>query len=116
MSREGAFSNVSFSLGAGEIVGMAGLVGSGRSEIAQACFGLPRRRAAGSRLMASRSSRAIPKQMLGLGLAYLPEDRDGLGLIMSSSIVGNVTLPVLDRLARLGFVGEAGSVALRRKQ
>ena len=46
--------------------------------------------------------------MLGLGLAYLPEDRDGLGLIMSSSIVGNVTLPVLDRLARLGFVSEAG--------
>jgi rhamnose transport system ATP-binding protein len=48
-----------------------------------------------------------PKQMLGLGLAYLPEDRDGLGLIMASSIVDNVTLPIINRLARLGVVDEA---------
>ena len=56
-----------------------------------------------------------PKQMLGLGLAYLPEDRDGLGLIMSSSIVGNVTLPIVNRLARLGVVDEAAHAASRPK-
>ena len=107
LSSEGVFSNVSFSLRAGEIVGMAGLVGSGRSEIAQACFGLTP--PTGGRVyfdgapVAPRS----PKQMLGLGLAYLPEDRDGLGLIMSSSIVANVTLPIVSRLAKFGVINEA---------
>ena len=47
--------------------------------------------------------------MLGLGLAYLPEDRDGDGLIMASSIVANITLPIVDRLARFGVVDEAGA-------
>jgi rhamnose transport system ATP-binding protein len=50
--------------------------------------------------------------MLRLGLAYLPEDRDGLGLIMTSSIVSNVTLPILNRLARLGVVDEAAQRGL----
>ena len=45
--------------------------------------------------------------MLAAGLAYLPEDRDGLGLIMSAPVADNVTLPILDRLARLGFIDEA---------
>src|SRR6185437_8043567 len=45
-----------------------------------------------------------PKQMLGLGLAYLPEDRDGVGLIMPATIVSNITLPILQALARLGLV------------
>ena len=44
--------------------------------------------------------------MLALGLAYLPEDRDGLGLIMGAPIADNVTLPILERLARLGFIDE----------
>ena len=48
--------------------------------------------------------------MLSLGLAYLPEDRDGVGLIMSSSIVSNVTLPIVDRLARLGVVDESAEL------
>ncbi len=104
---EGVFSNVSFTLRAGEIVGMAGLVGSGRSEIAQACFGLTPPTGGRITLDAAPVTPRSPKQMLGLGLAYLPEDRDGLGLIMSSSIVGNVTLPIVNRLARLGVVDEA---------
>ena len=44
--------------------------------------------------------------MLTLGLAYLPEDRDGLGLITRAPIAENVTLPILDRLAKLGFIDE----------
>jgi hypothetical protein len=50
--------------------------------------------------------------MLALGLAYLPEDRNGLGLIMAAPIADNVTLPVLDRLAKLGFIdlGERGQI------
>ena len=74
---EGAFSNVSFSLRAGEIVGMAGLVGAGRSEIAQACFGLTPPTAGKVTLDGRPVTPHSPKQMLSLGLAYLPEDRDG---------------------------------------
>ena len=85
---------------------MAGLVGSGRSEIAQACFGLAPPTGGRVYFEGAPVTPRSPKQMLALGLAYLPEDRDGLGLIMSSSIVGNVTLPILDRLAKLGVVKE----------
>jgi rhamnose transport system ATP-binding protein len=106
LSREGVFSDVSFTLRAGEIVGMAGLVGSGRSEIAQACFGLAPPTSGQIILDGQHVTPRSPKQMLRLGLAYLPEDRDGLGLIMASSIVSNVTLPIVDRLARFGVVDE----------
>jgi rhamnose transport system ATP-binding protein len=107
LTRDGAFSNVTFALRAGEIVGMAGLVGSGRSEIAQACFGLSPPTAGSIAIDGVPVTPLSPKQMLALGLAYLPEDRDGLGLIMSAPIADNVTLPILDRLANLGFIDEA---------
>jgi rhamnose transport system ATP-binding protein len=107
LSSVGVFSNVSFSLRAGEIVGMAGLVGSGRSEIAQACFGLAAPTSGQVTLDGRPVAPRSPKQMLGLGLAYLPEDRDGVGLIMASSIVGNITLPIVDQLARFGFVDDS---------
>jgi rhamnose transport system ATP-binding protein len=99
---EGSFVDVSFSVRAGEIVGMAGLVGAGRSEIAQALFGMtpPQRGRVvlNGRAVEPRS----PRQMLRLGLAYLPEDRDGQGLVMNETILDNITLPVLSRLARFG--------------
>jgi rhamnose transport system ATP-binding protein len=50
--------------------------------------------------------------MLALGLAFLPEDRDVLGIIMSAPIADNVTLPILDRLAKLGFIDEAAGRAI----
>jgi rhamnose transport system ATP-binding protein len=115
LNREGLFSNVSFSLRAGEIVGMAGLVGSGRSEIAQACFGLAAATSGQVALDGQPVTPRSPKQMLGLGLAYLPEDRDGLGLIMASSIVSNITLPIVDRLARLGVVNEPAQRSVASK-
>ena len=85
---DGVFSDVSFALRAGEIVGMAGLVGAGRSEIAQACFGMtpPTAGARASRRRAGRR-RGRRGRCCKLGLAYLPEDRDGQGLIMAESIV-----------------------------
>jgi len=109
LTREGAFSNVTFSLRAGEIVGMAGLVGSGRSEIAQACFGLAPPTSGAVVLDGAKVAPRSPKQMLALGLAYLPEDRDGVGLIMPATIVSNITLPILRALARLGLVDNAAA-------
>jgi rhamnose transport system ATP-binding protein len=103
LSSLGAFEDISFSVRSGEIVGMAGLVGSGRSEIAQAIFGIGRidtgRVIVGGREVDVRD----PEQMLGLGVSYVPEDRDSQGLVTSFSISDNIVLPILRRLARLGL-------------
>lgn len=96
----GVFTDVSFTLRAGEIVGMAGLVGAGRSEIAQAIFGMTPPDAGTVFLKGVEIRPSSPAQMLKLGVAYLPEDRDGQGLIMTETIVENVTLPIVSRLAR----------------
>lgn len=108
----GQFSGVSFSIRAGEIVGMAGLVGSGRSEIAQSCFGMTPPSRGAVYLNGKRVKPRSPRQMLGLGLAYLPEDRDAQGLIMAESIMANVTLPIVGDLAHLGVLDTAAQRAV----
>ncbi len=104
LSLDGVFRDVSFSVRAGEIVCMAGLVGAGRSEIAQTCFGMTPPSSGRIYLDGEPLVPRAPKQMLKLGLAYLPEDRDGQGLIMPADIVSNITLPIVGRLAHLGMV------------
>jgi rhamnose transport system ATP-binding protein len=104
----GKFADVSFSLRAGEIVGMAGLVGAGRSEIAQSLFAIKPPTTGQVYLDGRQVLPRDPNQMLRLGLAYLPEDRDGQGLILLESIVDNVTLPIVGRLAHFGVLNRAG--------
>lgn len=104
LSLSGTFANVSFTVRAGEIVGMAGLVGAGRSEIAQSLCGITPPTGGRVFLNGRQVMPVSPRQMLKLGLAYLPEDRDGQGLIVAESIVNNITLPIVGRLARLGIV------------
>ena len=100
----GTFTGISFSLRAREIVGMAGLVGAGRTEIAQTLFGITPPTHGRVFLNGQPVAPRSPRQMLKLGVAYLPEDRDGQGLIMADSIVNNVTLPIVGRLARMGVL------------
>ncbi len=99
---DGTFSDVSFTLRAGEIVGMAGLVGAGRSEIAQALFGMRPPTSGTVTLNGAVVTPSSPKQMLRLGLAYLPEDRDGQGLIMAETILDNIALPIAGLLSHFG--------------
>jgi rhamnose transport system ATP-binding protein len=107
LSLVGKFSEISFSLHGGEILGMGGLVGAGRSEIAQSLFGI-RPATAGRVLLKGRQVvPGSPHQMLRLGLPYLPEDRDGQGLILPESISDNVALPIVGRLARLGVLNRS---------
>jgi rhamnose transport system ATP-binding protein len=103
----GTFADISFSLRSGEIVGMAGLVGAGRSEIAQSLFGIMPPTTGKVFLNRCQIKPRSPKQMLKLGLAYLPEDRDGQGLIMPESIISNVTLAIVERLARMGVLNQS---------
>jgi rhamnose transport system ATP-binding protein len=106
LGRRGTFTDVSFNVQAGEIVGMAGLVGAGRSEIAQALFGMAPPDSGHVLLHGHEVHPKTPQQMLALGIAYLSEDRDGQGLIMTETVVDNVTLPIIDRLARLGVIDQ----------
>ncbi len=110
----GTFDGISFSLHAGEIVTMAGLVGAGRSEIAQTIFGLTPPTTGSVFLDGDEVRITGPRQMLDLGLAYLPEDRDGEGLIPRLSILRNIVLPLMGRLARFGVVAPQRERAIAR--
>jgi rhamnose transport system ATP-binding protein len=90
---------VSLTVRAGEIVGIAGLVGSGRTETALTVFGITPA-AAGEILVDGRPVRIeSPRQARDLGIAYVPEDRAHQGLVRPMSIAENVTMAVLDRIA-----------------
>lgn len=114
LSSAGKFSDVSFSLRAGEIVGLAGLVGSGRSEIAEAIFGLD---AAATGMVAVRGDK-VPlgksTRMMELGVGLVPEDRKRQGLVLSMNSRENITLPTLQNQAVLGWVSGAKETAVAR--
>jgi simple sugar transport system ATP-binding protein/ribose transport system ATP-binding protein len=93
---------ISFDVRAGEIVGLAGLVGSGRSEVAHALFGADRRTAGEIRLDGEKLALTSPRQAVHKGIALLPESRKEQGLLMGRSITENVTLPHLQAVSRLG--------------
>jgi rhamnose transport system ATP-binding protein len=113
LTRAGVFRDVSFEVRRGEIVGLAGLVGAGRTEVARALFGIDRAEA-GEVLVRGRPVEiASPGDAMREGLAYVPEDRHDQGLILDFSIAANVSLPVLDRLSRLlGVVDRSRERAL----
>jgi ribose transport system ATP-binding protein len=101
----GEFADVSFTVRAGEVVGLAGLVGSGRSEILETVYGA-RKATAGTVRVRGRKLRpgSVPAAVrAGLGLA--PEERKSQGLLLGEPVFRNVTLPGMARYARGGFLG-----------
>jgi len=98
LTRAGVFRDISFSVRAGEIVGFAGLVGAGRTEIARVLFGIDQPDAGEIRLGGAPVTFASPSAAMHAGIAYLPEDRHQEGLVLDFSIAQNVTLPILPRL------------------
>ncbi len=104
LTREPYTRGVSLTLRAGEIVGLAGLVGSGRSETAQVVFGiLPKQ--SGEVLVNGRSVTITdPAQAVAHGVAYVPEDRGLQGLIKAMTVRENVSLAVLRTVSRGGFI------------
>ncbi|MGH2489113.1 MAG: sugar ABC transporter ATP-binding protein [Candidatus Limnocylindria bacterium] len=100
-----AFDRVSFELHRGEVLGFAGLVGSGRTDIGLALFGVAPATRGEITLRGSPVRIPSPRRALGFGIAYVSEDRRKLGLSMPQSITANITLPVLRRyVSRLGLV------------
>ena len=98
---------VSFGVSRGEILGIAGLVGAGRSEVAQAIFGVERPLAGHVVLDGSAIEIADPAAAIRRGLFLVPEDRRTAGLVVEFSVRENVTLPALDRYATHGLVSVA---------
>jgi ribose transport system ATP-binding protein len=112
LSREGVFRDVSFSLRAGEIVGLAGLVGAGRTDIARALFGADQISSGAvyldDRLLVPDS----PRASIRAGIAYVPEDRKQLALILRMSVLENIVLSQTEANARLGVLDHSAEQRL----
>ncbi|MDX6295649.1 MAG: rhamnose transport system ATP-binding protein [Kribbellaceae bacterium] len=104
ISRDPVFADVSFEVRAGEIVALAGLVGSGRSEVVQSIFGVDPRDAGTVKIGGKTLKAGSPRAAMAAGVALVPEDRRQQGLVMELSIERNVTLPRSRALSRLGFL------------
>ncbi len=104
LTSPGKFQEITFGVRAGEVVGLAGLVGAGRSEIARAVFGLDPKATGRIRVNGKPVNVGSPREAMALGIGYLPEDRKNQGLVLSMGGRANLTLPILNRLSRLGFI------------
>ncbi len=107
LGRKGSFSGVSLRLHEGEILGIYGLKGSGRSEIANALFGLAPADAGEIRVRGRPVALASPGAAIRSGIGMIPEDRAVLGLFPNMNIRENVSLAYLDRCSRMGFLKRA---------
>lgn len=115
LSSPGRYENVHLTLHAGEIVGITGLEGSGKSELAHGLFGLDS--IGTGRILLDGRPYVVhaPHEALACGLAYLPRDRHGMGIVGPRSVQENISLAVLRRiLGFLGFLRAADEAALAR--
>ncbi|HET6861371.1 MAG TPA: sugar ABC transporter ATP-binding protein [Streptomyces sp.] len=104
LTREGVFTDVSFDVRRGEIVGLAGLVGAGRSEVARAVFGIDRWDAGTVEVQGKTLVNGAPSAAMAAGLALVPEDRRAQGLVMDMSIERNIGLTGLRTTVRAGLM------------
>jgi ribose transport system ATP-binding protein/rhamnose transport system ATP-binding protein len=99
LTRSGEFADVSFELHKGEILGVSGLVGAGRTEVAKCIFGLTRPDAGTVELFGQRLDHRTPLDCIKHGLVYLPEERKQEGIFPLLSIAENMSMPALDRFS-----------------
>jgi ribose transport system ATP-binding protein len=113
LTRAGVVENITFRLHKGEILGLAGLVGAGRSELAEAIFGVHPATSGTLRLDGKAVSIRRPAQAIELGIGLVPEDRKAQGLFLSMDVSSNVVMALFRRLARWGVIrwGQVGQIA-----
>jgi ABC-type sugar transport system ATPase subunit len=105
LSREPAFAAISFDVRAGEVVALAGLVGSGRSEVVRAIYGAEPPRSGQVRLDGAPLDARRPRAAISRGVALVPESRKDDGLLLGRSVLDNVTLPYLSQFSnRVGLL------------
>jgi ribose transport system ATP-binding protein len=105
LTRHGVFAEVSFGVRKGEILGLAGLVGSGRTEVARAIFGADRLDAGRIWLEGRVLAIGSPRQAIASGIGYLTEDRKALGLFLAMTVRDNIVAASMPKLvSRFGLV------------
>jgi rhamnose transport system ATP-binding protein len=102
--RASGIHSISLAVRAGEILGLSGLVGAGRTELARTLFGLTPADSGTIRLRGQPVTIDSPARAVALGIAYVPEDRRRHGVILEMSTAANTTLATLERIARFGLL------------
>jgi rhamnose transport system ATP-binding protein len=115
LSLEGEFENISFQVRQGEVVGMAGLVGAGRSEVALAIFGVDKPDAGTVHICGQHLPQGSITASKDRGLALVPEDRQHLGLVLPMSVRANLSMAVLPTLTSLGLISSGKEETLAAK-
>ena len=115
LSCEGAFENVSFSLHKGEILGLAGLIGAGRSELAEALFGIRKTTAGTIRLAGEEITIKSVSEAFLSGIGMVPEERRAMGLILEFSIRDNMSFSSLDRFKIGPFIDRNAEAEFAKK-
>lgn len=116
LSSEGAFRDVSFSIREGEIVGLAGLIGAGRTEVAQAIFGVRKPSGGRMKVFGQPTKFSTPRAATQRGIAYVSEDRKAFGLLPNRPVRENVTISNLARFRSFGFLRVNAEKAFVRRQ
>ena len=116
LSVRGIFTNVNFVVRAGEVVGLAGLVGSGRSEILETVYGAIRATTGTVTLDGHRLTAGSVRDAVNHGMGLSPEERKSQGLLLTEPIYRNITLSSFSRFARLSFLNERAERAVARAQ
>ena len=106
LNRKGILHDINFSLNKGEVLGIAGLVGSGRTELCRAVFGADRIDSGEIHVHGDRVEIRAPTDAIRAGIGFLTEDRKGQGLVLGEPVKHNVSLPILKLLSRLGFLNK----------
>jgi ABC-type sugar transport system ATPase subunit len=106
LTRALKFEDISFEIRSGEILGMAGLVGAGRTDVARALFGTLEIDSGTIHVNGQPVEIKRPRDALRHGMIYVPEDRKQNGLLMPMSVIKNMTLSVLERVSRNGWLRE----------
>ncbi len=107
LTRRGAFADISFDVRHGEIVGMGGLVGAGRTDVARAIFGVEPADSGTIEIDGKPATIREPSDAIALGLAFVPEDRAVAGIFRSLSVEANITAAVPGKIAPRGFIRRA---------
>lgn len=115
LSKVGHFADISFSLRRGEILGLTGLVGAGRTEVCETIFGITKYDTGNVYLKGKKMQIRRPKDAMKLGIGYLSEDRQKQGLILQWGIGRNITLPTLERFSKKGWLNEKNEAQLSKE-
>ena len=104
---EGVFKNISFTVRRGEILGLSGLVGAGRTEIVRAIFGLDKLDSGEIYLDEKKIVISNPQKAIQHGIAMVSEDRKSVGLVLCRSVLENIALPNLDHFSRIFLLNKS---------